>query len=220
MKLFGDRLERARRPEPRSTFSVCIYDEQTSVMTNRSQWPVLLLALLSALFCGGCATASLDLDHSQAGALARGRELSAVVDHVVDGDTLDVWISGREVRVRTLQIDAPESSTLRFGHVDRCGTPAKSYAEALVHPGEHVTLELAGSERYDRYGRLLALVHLGAAQAITWQQRMVRAGWAEVFVFEGNRTWLLGTLRSDQAYARAHRLGVYARCRGEFHEGD
>src|SRR5271163_4666409 len=105
-------------------------------MTNRPQWPALLLALLAALFSGGCATTSLDLNHSQASARARGREVSAVVDHVVDGDTLDVWISGREVRVRTLQIDAPESSTLRFGHADRCGAPAKSYAETLVHPGE------------------------------------------------------------------------------------
>ena len=149
---------------------------------------------------------------------SRVRGKPAVVDHVVDGDTLDVWISSREVRVRTLQIDAPESSTLRFGHADRCGAPAKEYAKTLVHRGSVVTLELAGSERYDRYGRLLALVHLGGAQAITWQQRMTRAGWAEVFVYGENRTWLLGILQSDQAYARTHRLGVYALCRGEFHE--
>jgi len=187
-------------------------------MTSGSQQSVLLLALFGALFCGGCGTGSLG--YSQASALARGREVPAVVDHVVDGDTLDVWISGHEVRVRTLQIDAPESSTLRFGHADRCGAPAKSYAEMLVRPRERVTLELAGSERYDRYGRLLALVHLGTAQAITWQQRMVHAGWAEVFVFDHNRTWLLGTLQADQAYARSHRLGVYALCKGEFHEGD
>jgi micrococcal nuclease len=189
-------------------------------MTNRPRLSVLLLALLAALASGGCATGSLDASRALAPALARGRELPAVVDHVVDGDTLDVSISGRKVRVRTLQIDAPESSTLRFGHADRCGAPAKSYAEMLVRPGERVTLELAGSERYDRYGRLLALVHLGAPEAITWQQRMVRAGWAEVFVFDRNRTWLLAALRADQAYARAHRLGVYALCRGEFHEGD
>jgi micrococcal nuclease len=193
-------------------------------MRSGSQRPAfLLLALLFALFSGGCATGSLDDGTSRvlAPTTARGRELPAVVDHVVDGDTLDVWISGREeVRVRTLQIDAPESSTLRFGHADRCGAPAKSYAETLVHPGDRVTLELAGSERYDRYGRLLALVHLGGPEAITWQQRMVRAGWAEVFVFARNRTWLLATLRADQAYARAHRLGVYALCKGEFHEHD
>jgi micrococcal nuclease len=187
-----------------------------SRVRGKSNQPALLLALLGALCSAGCATSSPT--SFQALASARGREEPAVVDHVVDGDTLDVWISSREVRVRTLQIDAPESSTLRFGHADRCGAPAKEYAKTLVHRGSVVTLELAGSERYDRYGRLLALVHLGGAQAITWQQRMTRAGWAEVFVYGENRTWLLGTLQSDQAYARTHRLGVYALCRGEFHE--
>jgi micrococcal nuclease len=189
-------------------------------MSRRSQPALLLALLLGALCCGGCAAGSLDgpLDDSQVSERARGREEPAVVDHVVDGDTLDVRLSGQEVRVRTLQIDAPESSTLRFGHADRCGAPAKSYAETLVRPCERVILELAGSERYDKYGRLLALVHLGGAQAITWQQRMVRAGWAEVFVFDHNRTWLLGTLQTDQAYARRHRLGVYALCGGNFHE--
>src|SRR5580698_10239805 len=142
--------------------------------------PALLLALCGVLCCCGCAGGGSGFSNdSQTGALARGREEPAVVDHVVDGDTLDVRVSGREVRVRTLQIDAPESSTLRFGHADRCGAPAKSYAKTLVRPGERITLELAGSERHDKYGRLLALVHLGEAQAVTWQQRMVRAGWAE-----------------------------------------
>lgn len=178
---------------------------------------MLFLALLGAFASAGCAAGSLS--QSQASALQHGPEEPAVVDHVVDGDTLDVRLSGTEVRVRTVQIDAPESSTLRLGHADRCGAPAKAYAQTLVYPGEHLTLELAGSERYDKYGRLLALVHLGSGQAVTWQERMVKAGWAEVLVVNGNQTWLLGTLQADQAYARVHTLGVYVRCRGEFHEG-
>jgi endonuclease YncB( thermonuclease family) len=210
------RFARAREKSPQSA-------APQSALSRRGAFhqSALLFALVGALCGGGCAAGSLgggSLGSSQAGALARGREEGAVVDHVVDGDTLDVWVGGREVRVRTLQIDAPESSTLRFGHADRCGAPAKEYAKTLVHRGSAVTLELAGAERYDRYGRLLALVHLGGPRAVTWQQRVVSAGWAEVFVYGENRTWLLGTLQSDQAYARSHRLGVYALCRGEFHE--
>jgi micrococcal nuclease len=177
-----------------------------------------LLALLSALASTGCA--GIPANQRTGNQTAHGPDVSAVVDYVVDGDTLDVWISGRKTRVRTLQIDAPESSTLRFGHADRCGAPAKAYAHTLVHHGEKVTLELAGSEPHDKYGRLLALVYLGGPRAITWQQRMVTSGWAEVFVYRANSTWLLGALRSDQAYAKRHRLGVYALCKGEFHEND
>ena len=32
-----------------------------------------------------------------------------IVDRVVDGDTIDVWVLGRTVRVRLLNIDAPET---------------------------------------------------------------------------------------------------------------
>ncbi|HEY7932283.1 MAG TPA: thermonuclease family protein [Solirubrobacteraceae bacterium] len=174
------------------------------------QW-ILLAAGLCVCGCAGRST-------SGSSESARGAYERARVDYVVDGDTLDVWLGGSKVRVRTLQIDAPESSTLRFGHADRCGAPAKAYAERLVHPGERLTLELAGSERQDRYGRLLALVHLGGPEAITWQQLMTRAGWAEVFVYRSNRTWLLGTLQAEQSYAKRHHLGVYRLCSGRFHE--
>lgn len=142
-----------------------------------------------------------------------------MVDHVVDGDTLDVRAAGRLDRVRTVQIDAPESSSTRFGRPDACGLPSKAYAESLVRPGATVWLEASGRDRTDSYGRLLSLVHLGRAHGRTWQERMVRSGWAEVFVYRGNRTRLLGRLEVDQAYAKAHRLGVYGRCGGRFHDG-
>jgi endonuclease YncB( thermonuclease family) len=146
-------------------------------------------------------------------------EKVAVVDHVVDGDTVDVRVAGRFERVRTVQIDAPESSSTRFGHPDRCGAPASAYARTLTAPAARVWLEFSGRDRIDRYGRLLALVHLGRPGGVTWQQRMVRAGWAEVLVYRDNTTRLLGVLDADQAYARAHDLGVYRRCGGRFHDG-
>ena len=142
----------------------------------------------------------------------------AVVDHVVDGDTLDVRVNGRMQRVRTVQIDAPESSSTRYGRPDRCGAPAKRFARSLTGPGRTVTLEFAGRDRTDSYGRLLAVVGLGDSRAVTWQERMVRSGWADVLVVGGNRTPLLPALRRDAAYAKAHRLGVWAQCDGHFHD--
>jgi micrococcal nuclease len=142
----------------------------------------------------------------------------ATVDHVVDGDTLDVRIDGRIARVRTIQIDAPESTSTRFGHPDECGAAAKRFADALVNAGQIVTLEFAGDSRTDAYGRLLAIVHLGKPRAITWQEKMVRAGWAEVLVYHGTTTSLLPRVRADAAYAKAHQLGVWMACRGHFHD--
>jgi micrococcal nuclease len=142
----------------------------------------------------------------------------AVVDHVVDGDTLDVRVNGRFARVRTVQIDAPESSSTRYGHPDKCGAPAKRFAQSLTAPGRTVTLQFAGNDRTDSYARLLAIVHLGGAIAVTWQERIVRSGWAQVLVVQGNRTPLLPILRRDAAHAKAHHLGVWAACGGHFHD--
>jgi endonuclease YncB( thermonuclease family) len=177
----------------------------------------------AAVPAAGCAIATTS---SSTGAPAGRSSVSrgahpdqrAVVDHVVDGDTLDVRIGARFTRVRTVQIDAPESSATRYGHADRCGAPAKRYAESLTGPGRTVTLQFAGRDYRDSYGRLLAIVHLGGPRATTWQQRMVGAGWAEVLVYRGNATPLLGTLRADAAHAKARRLGVWARCAGHFHD--
>lgn len=178
----------------------------------------LVLALaagsLVAVPAVGCSRATKT---SAANRPASGSE-HAVVDHVVDGDTLDARVNGRFERVRTVQIDAPESSSSRYGRPDKCGAAAKRFAQSLTGPGRTVTLEFAGDDRPDAYGRLLAIVRLGDAQAATWQERMVRSGWADVLVVGGNRTPLLPVLRRDAAYAKAHRLGVWAVCDGHFHD--
>jgi micrococcal nuclease len=150
--------------------------------------------------------------------MSAGGVVAAMVDHVVDGDTLDVRVGGRFERVRTVQVDAPESSSTRFGRTDACGAEALAFAETLTRPGATVWLEFSGRDPEDRYGRVLALVHLGRPDGETWQERVVRAGWAEVLVYRGNRTRLLGTLRADQAYAKTHDAGVYRVCGGRFHD--
>jgi micrococcal nuclease len=44
--------------------------------------------------------------------------LDGRVVHVVDGDTLDVIVQGKRIRVRILDIDAPEQKQL-YGHRSR-----------------------------------------------------------------------------------------------------
>ena len=181
---------------------------------NSTHWLRLSLVALLAAGCAGARPPS----SSDAPAQPWRTFVAATTNHVVDGDTVDVELDGRFARVRTVQIDAPESSSTRYGHPDRCGAHAKRYAETLTSPGAPVTLQMGGASRTDAYGRLLAIVHLGGAQAVTWQQRMVQSGWAEVLVYDGNATPLLMLLRGDAGSAKAHRLGVWAACNGHFHD--
>jgi micrococcal nuclease len=95
----------------------------------------------------------------------------AVVEKVVDGDTLSVRYQGHEERIRLIGVDAPESSANRRArHVSENyhkditvmvaqGKRATEFVEGLVRPGDAVRMEF-DVERRDDYGRLLAYVYL------------------------------------------------------------
>jgi micrococcal nuclease len=81
----------------------------------------------------------------------------ALVTRVVDGDTVEVQLGGREEDVRYIGVDTPES--VAPGQPVECyGNDASEFNRNLVE-GERVRLEY-GAERRDVYGRLLAYVYL------------------------------------------------------------
>ena len=84
-------------------------------------------------------------------------EGTGVVVRVVDGDTLDVELSGSTVRVRLLGIDTPE--TVDENRPVQCfGHEASNYLAQLLPHGSIVRLE-RDVEARDRYGRLLAYIY-------------------------------------------------------------
>lgn len=82
---------------------------------------------------------------------------TAVVERVVDGDTIEARIDGEAERVRLIGVDTPE--TVRPGAPVECyGPRASRFAKRLLE-GRRVRL-VFGAERRDRYGRLLAYAYL------------------------------------------------------------
>jgi micrococcal nuclease len=81
----------------------------------------------------------------------------AVIEHVVDGDTVDVDLDGRDERVRLIGIDTPETKD-QDSPVECYGPEASALTELLIPPGTAVRLE-RDVEARDDYGRLLAYVH-------------------------------------------------------------
>jgi micrococcal nuclease len=128
--------------------------------------------------------------------------LEATVEHVDDGDTIDVRVDGGRERVRYIGIDAPEIAHDGVGGA-RGGAAAARLNRALVG-GRHVRLELDG-ERRDRYGRLLAYVWVGPMMV---NLEMVRRGYARTLTIPPNvryRSWFARA----EAGARAARRGLW-----------
>ncbi|MFC6257988.1 thermonuclease family protein, partial [Kocuria oceani] len=121
------------------------------------------LVLLLLTGCGGTAASSDAAPPSNASSTvtsdaAELRGERAVVERVIDGDTVDVQLGGEVVRVRRLNIDTPE--TKDPNEVVEClGPEATALLEELLPPGTVVGLEY-DQERTDSYGRRLAGVFL------------------------------------------------------------
>ena len=82
---------------------------------------------------------------------------NATIDHVIDGDTVDVDVDGSRQRVRLIGIDTPE--TKKPDTPVQCfGPEASAYTSSLLPVGTTLHLERDVQAR-DDYGRLLAYVY-------------------------------------------------------------
>jgi len=116
----------------------------------------------------------------------------AVVDRVLDGDTIDVMIGGKHERVRLIGIDTPEiahpSSGNRPANDAECfGDEAKAFTQSLLAPGTQVRLERDVVPR-DDYGRLLAYVHTVDGETFVNLELAVQ-GYAQPLTIEPNATF-------------------------------
>lgn len=144
--------------------------------------PTLLLVLLgAAAACGDAGTAA----PPTTGVV----EANATVEHIVDGDTIDVTIGGDEERIRLIGIDTPEiahaASGDRPAQVAECfGDEAHRYTESLLPVGTPVRLERDVVPR-DDYGRMLAYVYR-AADGIFVNYEIIRHGFAQPLTIPPN----------------------------------
>ena len=142
------------------------------------------------------------------GAPATLRE-SGRVTHVVDGDTVDVRLSGGAVRrVRMLGIDTPEV----YGGIE-CGGPAASESLKRMLPvGTAVRLTSDPTQdRVDRYGRLLRYVtKVSTGKDVNYAQ--VQQGRARVYVYMHHPFRRVDAYRRAATDARLHHRGLWGTC--------
>lgn len=83
-----------------------------------------------------------------------------VVSEVIDGDTIKIDINWLMQSVRLIGIDAPENSTLRYGHTECYGTESKQYLSEIILNKEIILEFDETQDRVDKYDRILAYVWL------------------------------------------------------------
>jgi micrococcal nuclease len=134
----------------------------------------------------------------------------AVVTRVVDGDTIDVDIGGRDERVRLLGIDTPEIH-VEGGPPECFGPEAAGHTSSLLPAGTEVRLERDVVGR-DHYGRLLAHVYR-LSDGLLVNEELLRRGFARPLTIEPNHVFAERYVAATVA-AEADGLGLWSACAG------
>ncbi len=127
------------------------------------------------------------------------------IDHVVDGDTVDLR---NGAKIRLVQIDTPEV----YFSAECYGRQASAITKQLLPPGTAVLLTTEpATDRVDAYGRLLRYV-IRARDRLDVNLYLVRVGAAAPYFYDGRRGRYATLLDRLARRARVRHLGLWAAC--------
>ncbi|MGA9276732.1 thermonuclease family protein [Ilumatobacter sp.] len=135
-------------------------------------------------------------------------EANAAVDDVVDGDTVDVIIDGREERVRLIGIDTPETKKPN-SPIECFGPEASSFTEQLLPVGTELYIERDIVGR-DDYGRLLGYLYR-ADDGLFVNDEIVRKGFAQPLSIAPNTAYADVFVEAARM-AEQDDIGLWAEC--------
>lgn len=108
----------------------------------------------------------------------------AVVNFVIDGDTLNITYEGQEEELRLIGIDAPERYN-EDGSSNENGRIVQDYVKQVFPKGTVIYIE-PGEQQRDKYGRLLGYVYRDKAATDMFNLELVEMGYAEVLTIGPN----------------------------------
>ena len=120
----------------------------------------------------------------------------AVVNYVIDGDSLNVTFEGQEEQLRMIGIDCPER--YNDDNTDNeNGKLVQEYVKSAFPKGTVIYVEL-GEQQRDRYGRLLGYVYRDKAATEMFNLELIEKGYAVVLTFEPNDKYEDMFIRAEQ----------------------
>lgn len=141
-----------------------------------------------------------------AGCTATNIEKQDVTYHrTIDGDTVELVMSGKVEKVRLLLIDTPEKGANAVQE-QPYAQEAKKRLEELLTKANKISVSFEKSQRVDKYGRLLAYVFVDEQLV---QETLVKEGYARVAYYKGNERYYK-VLTVTETYAKQHRLKIWS----------
>ena len=135
------------------------------------------------------------------------------IDHVADGDTVDLT---NGAKIRLVQIDTPEV----YFSPECYGPQASKVTKRLLPPGTLVRLTPEpATDSVDRYGRLLRYV-VRVKDGLNVNVQLVRIGAAAPYYYDGRRGRYARRLDRLAGRARARHLGLWGACPGTPYDPD
>ncbi len=141
---------------------------------------------------------------------AAAMQPNAVLEHVTDGDTIDVTVDGVDERVRLIGIDTPETKKPNTP-VQCFGPEATAFTTSLLPVGTPLHLE-RDVEARDAYGRLLAYVYR-SDDGLFVNLEIARRGFARALTIPPN-TAHVDEFAAATRTAAAENIGLWAECTG------
>lgn len=133
----------------------------------------------------------------------------AVVERVVDGDTVIVTVAGERERIRLIGVDTPET-VKPDAPVDCFGPEASAFTTATLPEGATVWLEDDASQGdADRYDRLLRYVW--SPDGTMLNERLVAEGYGREDTYDDAYRYR-DRFVAAEASAEASRAGLWAAC--------
>lgn len=136
----------------------------------------------------------------------QGSEVPATLIHVIEGDTIKVFVNGKIESVHYLLIDTPESKSPK--------TCVQLYAkEAFLRNSElvtngKITLEFEQGNLRDSYGRLLAYVYVNGESI---QATLLKEGYARVAYIMNPPYKYLEIYSSEENLAKKQKINIWSR---------
>jgi len=160
-----------------------------------------LIAVLTCLILSNCSSSSPALPDGANGRIVK----------VIDGDTVDVSMSGRTERVRLIGVDTPE--TKKPNTPIQCfGPEASKHISELLPVGTPVLVQ-RDVEARDPYGRLLGYVYRTSDNLFVNQDLIVN-GFARPLSIAPN-TAFAGEFATLAQTAQNSKIGLWGECASE-----